>query len=176
MANAKALEKKKAFVADLAEKLKNSCVGVFVDYKGINAVDDTALRSNLRKSSSDYFVVKNTLLSRATDLAGLDGLDDVFKGATAVAISKDDYSSAAKILKKFSKDNDYFTIKAGFIEGKAVSTAEIEKLAELPSKEVLITNLLRAVNSPVSGLANVLSGVIRSFAIVLNAVGKKKSA
>lgn len=176
MANEKSLERKKAFVADLAERLKKSCVGVFVDYKGINAADDTSLRSKLRKVNSDYFVVKNTLLSRAAKIAGLESLDSVFKGSTAVAISQDDYSSAAKILYDFSKENDYFKIKSGFIEGKVVDTAKLEALAKLPSKEVLLSNLVRSLNAPISGIAIALNGTIRSLAIALSEVAKKKAA
>ena len=176
MANEKTLERKKAFVEDLARKLKGSCVGVFVDYKGINAVDDASLRSELRKSNSDYFVVKNTLLSRATKIAGLENLDSVFKGSTAVAISKDDYSSAAKILYEFSKNNDYFKLKAGFVEGKVVDTDEIKSLAKLPSKEVILSNLVRSLNAPISGMAIALNGTVRSLAIAISEVAKNKAA
>jgi len=176
MASEKILEKKKAFVAELAEKLKGSCVGVVVAFKGINAVDDTELRAKIRKSNSEYFVVKNTLLSRAVKLAGLGDLAESLKGSTAIAISKDDYSSAAKVLSEFSEKNDFFKLKAGFVEGKVVSQSEVEALAKLPSKEILVAMVLRALNSPISGLATVLQGTIRSLAIVLNAIKDKQAA
>ena len=176
MASTKVLEKKKAFVSDLAEKLKKSCVGVVVDYKGIPASEDSALRKQLREVKSDYFVVKNTLLGRAVKLANLSGLESFLKGSTAVAISEDDYSSAARILNDFSEKNDYFNIKAGFVEGEVINVEKIKELAKIPSKEVLLANLLRALNSPIAGFATVLNGTIRSFAIVINAIAKKQQA
>ena len=176
MASEKVLEKKKSYVSKLAKLLRSSCVGVVVDYSGISATDDAGLRRCLRESNSEYFVVKNTLLSRSAKQSGLDDLVQYLKGSTAIALSKDDYSSAARILVDFSKKNDYFKVKAGFIEGKVVDKKEIDALAKLPNKEVLVANLLRALNSPVSGLANVLSGTIRSLTIVLNAVSEKKAA
>ena len=176
MASTKVLEKKKAFVSELAEKLKKSCVGVVVDYKGIPASEDSALRKQLREAKSDYFVVKNTLLGRAVKLADLSGLEPFLKGSTAVAISEDDYSCAARILNDFSEKNDYFSIKAGFVEGEVINAEKIKELAKIPSKEVLLANLLRALNSPIAGFATVLSGTIRSLAIVINAIAKKQQA
>ena len=174
MASTKVLEQKKAFVSDLAEKLKKSCVGVVVDYKGISASEDSNLRRKLREAKSDYFVVKNTLLGRAVKLADLGDLESSLKGSTAVAISEDDYSSAARILNDFSEKNDYFNIKAGFVEGEVISVEKVKELAKIPSKEVLLTNLLRTLNSPMAGFATVLSGTIRSLAIVINAIAKKQ--
>ena len=175
MASTKKKKKKKAFVSDLAEKQK-SCVGVVVDYKGIPASEDSVLRKQLREAKSDYFVVKNTLLGRAVKLANLSGLESFLKGSTAVAISEDDYSSAARILNDFSEKNDYFNIKAGFVEGEVINVEKIKELAKIPSKEVLLANLLRALNSPIAGFATVLNGTIRSFAIVINAIAKKQQA
>ncbi len=176
MASVKVLDKKKAYVAGLVEKLKSSCVGVLVDYKGIDAVDDTVLRRQLRECGSDYFVVKNTLLLRAARLSGLEGLEPLLKGSTAVALSKVDYSLAAKILEEFSRKNDFFSIKAGFVEGKVVGKSEVEALAKLPSKDVLVATLLRDLGAPVTGLAVALNGIMRSLALVLNAVAEKRTA
>ena len=90
MPSEKVLEQKKQIVADLAEKIKASCVGVIVDYKGISVADDTALRKELREADVHYAVVKNTLLKRAADEAGISGLDEALNGTTAIAISNDD--------------------------------------------------------------------------------------
>lgn len=176
MPSNKVLEQKKALVSDLAEKLKNSCAGVFVNYKGINVADDTKLRKELREAGIEYAVIKNTMLLRASEQAGLDGLDSILKGTTAVAISKDDYASAARILSDFSKDNKSFKAKAGFIDGRVISQAEVDELAKLPNKEVLIAQVLGTMNAPIAGLATVLNGTIRSLAIVLSAIAEKQSA
>lgn len=172
----KILEQKKAFVADLAEKLKNSCAGVVINYKGINVVDDTKLRKELRESGVEYFVVKNTLLQRAAKEANVEGLESVLEGTTAIAISKEDHVAAARILCKFAEDNDYFQVKAGFIEGKVISEAEVKNLSKLPTRDVLIAKALGSLNAPISGLVNVLNGNIRGLVVALNAIAEKQSA
>lgn len=176
MPSQKVLEQKKALVSDLAEKLKSSCAGVFVSYKGINVADDTKLRKELREAGVEYTVVKNTLLLRACEEAGLSGLEPVLKGTTAVAISKDDYVAAARILCKFSESKDFFKTKAGFIDGETVDESKVKELSKLPSKEILVAQVLGTMNAPITGLATVLNGTIRSLAIALNAIAEKQSS
>ncbi len=176
MPSEKILEQKKALVASLSDKLKNSCAGVIVNYKGINVSDDTKLRKELRESGVEYFVVKNTLLQRAAKEAGLDGLEPVLEGTTAIAISKEDYVAAARILCKFADENDFFKAKAGFIEGKVISEAEVNNLAKLPTKEVLVAKALGGLNAPISGFVTVLNGTIRGLVVALNAIAEKQSA
>ncbi len=100
------LEKKQAQVAALAERIKGSIAGVVVDYKGINVEDDTKLRRELREAGVEYTVVKNTLLKRAAEDAGLEGLDPILEGTTAIATSADDYVASARILQKYADDHD----------------------------------------------------------------------
>lgn len=176
MPSEKILEQKKALVANLADKLQNSCAGVVVNYKGINVAEDTKLRKELRDSGIEYFVVKNTLLQRAAKEANLEGLNSVLEGTTAIAISKEDHVAAARILCNFSKNNDYYKAKAGFIEGKVIGEAEVNNLAKLPTKEVLVAKALGGLNAPISGLANVLNGTIRGLVVALNTIAKKQSA
>ncbi len=176
MPSEKILEQKKALVASLSDKLKNSCAGVIVNYKGINVSDDTKLRKELRESGVEYFVVKNTLLQRAAKEAGLDGLEPVLEGTTAIAISKEDHVAAARILCKFADENDFFKAKAGFIEGKVISEAEVNNLAKLPTKEVLVAKALGGLNAPISGFVTVLNGTIRGLVVALNAIAEKQSA
>ena len=176
MPSEKILAQKKALVEQLAEKLKNSCAGVFVEYKGITVEDDTKLRKELREANVEYSVIKNTLLSRAANEAGLEGLEPILKGTTAVALSADDYVAAAKILCKFAKDNEFFKAKAGFVDGKVIDKAEVENLSKLPSKEILVAQVLGTMNAPIAGLATVLNGTIRSLVIALNAIAQKQSA
>jgi len=172
----KVLEEKQAIVSKVVEKLKSSCAGVLVNYQGINVEDDTKLRKNLREAEVDYLVIKNTLLKRAAQDAGIDDLSESLHGATALAISKSDYVAASKILCNFAKDHDFFKIKAGFIDGKAINDKEVLNLAKLPSREVLIAQVLGGLNGPISGFANVLNGTLRGLVIALKAIADKKSA
>ena len=127
MPSKKVLEEKQQVVTDLAEQLKKSCVGVVVDYKGISVADDTKLRKELRESGDQYKVVKNTLLKLALKEAGIEGLDPVLEGTTAVALSDKDYIHAAKTLYTFEKNTKGATlkVKAGFIDGKVLSKDDV---------------------------------------------------
>lgn len=172
----KILEQKKQIVAELTEKLKSACAGVIVDYKGINVADDTKLRKELREAGVDYFVVKNTLLSRAAKEAGIEGLDPVLEGTTALAVSMEDHVAAARILCKFAEKNKSIKTKAGFVEGKVIDVAEVENLAKLPSKEVLIAQVLGGLNAPITGFVTVLNGTMKGLVVALNAIAEKQSA
>ncbi len=175
MPNAKVLEEKKAIVEELSEKLKNSSSGVLVDYKGINVADDTKLRKEMREAGVEYVVYKNSLIRFAAQKADLGELDAVLSGTTALAISADDLVAPAKIISEFAKKlKDKFEIKAGFVEGKVISAKEVQDLAELPPKEVLIATVLAGFNAPISGFVNVLNGNLRGLAVALNAIKEKK--
>ena len=132
------LERKKQMVADLSERIKNSCAGVVVDYKGINVEDDTKLRKELREAGVEYTVVKNTILGRAVEDAGLAGLEDVLEGTTAIATAADDYVASARILQKFADSHDNFSLKSGYLDGEVISMDKLMALAKLPSREVLL--------------------------------------
>ena len=170
MPSQKILEQKQAQVAALTEALKNSVTGVIVNYEGINVEDDTKLRKSLREAGCKYQVVKNTLLSRALKEAGIEGLDSVLEGTTAIAKILCEYAETA------AKANKKFAVKAGFIDGAAVDAAGVDALAKLPSKEVLIAQVLGGFNAPIQGFANVMSGTIRGLAVALNAICEKKAA
>ena len=156
MPNAKVLEQKKAQVASLVEKIKNSPAGVVVDYKGINVADDTALRKELREAGVDYMVVKNTMLRLAVKGTSLETLAEQFKGDTAIAFAhEEDPMSAARILCKY-QDGDKsqkFVVKAGFMEGKAMNAAETNAIAKLPNREGMLSMFAGALTSTLSGLA-----------------------
>ena len=156
MPSEKILEQKKQQVAELSEKLKTAVTGVIVDYKGITVADDTKLRKSLRESGDEYKVVKNTLLGRALKEAGIDGLDSVLEGTTAIAISQEDYVGAAKILCEYAEKNKNFQVKAGFVDGKMIDAEGVKNLAKLPSKEVLLAQVLGGLNAPITGFATVL--------------------
>lgn len=160
MPSQKVLEQKKALVADLSEKMKNAVSGVLVNYSGITVADDTKLRKELREAGVYYTVVKNTLVKLALKEAGIEGLDDVLNGTTALAMSENDLIAPAKILHEFASKNENFELKAGFMEGKALDKAEVEKIAKLPSKENLLCMVLYALNGNISGLARALQAVV----------------
>lgn len=174
MPSEKVLEQKKQFVTELSETLKSAHTGVIVSYKGITVEDDTKLRREIRESGSHYKVVKNTLLRFALKEAGIEGMEEVLKGTTAIAVSKDDYVSPARILVEYSEKHDAFEVKAGFIDGKAASAEEMKKLAKLPSKEILLSQTLRGLNGPISGFVTVLNGTLKSLVIALNAIAEKQ--
>ncbi len=163
MASEKILQQKQEYVEELAKKLENAAGGVIVDYKGITVAEDTALRKALREAGVDYFVVKNTLLKRAIDKAGITGVDEHLEGTTAIALHTDDIISAPKILYKQSQDcgDNRFNIKIGFIGKEAISVAEVEEYAKLPSKEVLISKLLFMLQSPMQRLAIAASEIAK---------------
>ncbi len=143
------LEQKKAIVAELSERLKNSVTGVVVSYQGINTEDDTKLRKELRENNVKYTVVKNTLLSRACEEAGLDELKPVLEGTTALATSDSEYAAAARILCGYAKDHDNFKVKSGYLDGAVVDMDTIVSLSKLPTRDVRLL-LTRAALTPAS--------------------------
>lgn len=159
------LAQKQAFVDELAEKLKASAAGVIVDYKGITVADDTAMRKELRENGVEYIVVKNTLLKRAAEIAGIEGLESALFGTTAIAISKEDIIIAPKLLYKRVEDSKgAFTIKLGYIGKSAISVAEVEQYAKLPSKETLLSQLVFMLQSPIQKLAIAISEIEKKSA------------
>ena len=170
MPSGKVLAEKQSTVQALTERLNGATAGVIVDYKGITVEADTALRRQLRKAGVEYSVVKNTLLSRAAENCGLDGLKEHLNGTTALATSSDPVA-AAKVLSEYSgKSNGAFSVKAGFVDKDGV-----DALAKLPSKEVLIAQVLGGFNAPITGFVNVLNGNIRGLVVALNAIAEKKN-
>ena len=160
MASAQILESKKAKVEAITEQLKNAAAGVIVDYKGITVSDDTALRKELRENGVEYFVVKNTILSRAIEGTSVEGMKSALEGTTAIALSKEDYTAAARILCKFADGHDNFKVKSGFLDGEVVDVATIESLAKLPSKEVLLATVCSAFQAPIAAFARAVQAIV----------------
>ena len=159
MASEKILNQKKKEVEELAEKFKKAKLVLLTDYKGINVEDVTKLRASLRTTDTEYKVIKNNITRRALDKCGYEGLDELLVGPTAVVMNNEDYLEAAKTIYNFSKDNDFYKIKGGIIEGKVMSADEIITLAKLPSKETLIGMLAGALLGNISKLAVALNEV-----------------
>ena len=159
--SAKVLEQKKQMVADLVDCLNNSVAGVVVDYKGITVADDTKLRKELREAGVKYTVVKNTLLGLAAKSAGLDDITNVLEGTTAIAISPEDQTAAARILQKYADaSKGKFSIKSGYLDGKVIDLAMIESLAKLPSRDILLATVCNAFNAPIAAFARVIQAVV----------------
>ena len=161
MPNAKVLTEKQAIVAGLTDKLKDAASGVLVDYKGITVAEDTALRAECRKNELDYAVVKNTLLRRAIDNVGMNEMDEVLNGTTSMALSNGDPIAPMRVINKFAKqfNGAKFTIKAGFMDGKVLPLDDVFALAELPSKDALLGQVLGMMLAPITSLAIVLKAI-----------------
>ncbi len=153
------IAKKAEQVAAVAEQFKNASSVVVVDYLGLTVEEATNLRAELRKAGVQFSVIKNSVLTRAAKEAGLEGMEDIFKGPSAVAFSNEDVVAPAKILADFAKKIEALEIKAGVIEGKVSSREEIEALAKLPSREGLLSMLLSVLQAPVRNTALAIKAV-----------------
>ena len=153
MANQAIIKQKEEEVNSLAEKMQNAKLVLFADYRGITVEDVTNLRSTLRKSNSEYKIVKNNISRRALEKCGIEGLNEAVEGPTAVIIGKDDYLEPAKAIYEYTKDHDFYKIKGGVVEGKVMTAEEIVTLAKLPSRETLIGMLAGGLLGTISRLA-----------------------
>jgi large subunit ribosomal protein L10 len=165
MANAKILAEKELAVAEVTEKFKASASTIIADYRGLNVAQVTQLRKSLREAGIEFVVLKNSLARRASANAELSALDEYLTGPTAIAFSKDDLVAPAKILTDFAKKNDKLSVKGGVVEGRVVGYDQIKALAELPSRDGLLSMLLSVLQAPV-----------RNFALAVKAVAEKKEA
>lgn len=149
----KILNAKKAVVQEISDKMKDSAAVVVVDYRGLTVAQVTELRKQLREANVDMTVYKNTMTRRAAEEHGYEGLNEFLTGPNAIAFSKDDVIAPAKVLNNFAKENDKLEIKAGIIEGNIVSVDEIKALADLPSREGLLSMLLSVLQAPMRNVA-----------------------
>ena len=154
-----AIAKKETLVQAAAEKFESAASVVIVDYRGLTVEEVTNLRKQLRDAGVEMKVIKNSILSRAAKKVGLDGLDEVFTGPTAVAFSNDDVVAPAKIIDEFAKDAKALKIKGGVIEGKVSSVEQITALAKLPNREGLLSMLLSVLQAPVRNVAYAVKAV-----------------
>ena len=171
-----AIAAKEAQVNEIVEKLQKSQSVILYDYRGLTVEEVTALRNEFRKAGVEYRVIKNTLIGRAAEKIGCEGLDQYLAGPTAVAFGYEDPVAPAKILNNYVKKIKKTEIKAGIVEGKVIDANGVTALADLPSKEVLIAKMLGSMNSPITGLVSVLSGTMRNLVYALNSIKEKKEA
>ena len=148
-----AIEAKKQIVQEIADKFKASKSTIVVDYRGLNVAEVTELRKQLRDAGIDFKVYKNTLTRLAAESAELAELNSVLTGPNAIAFSNEDVVAPAKILNDFAKKHEALEIKAGVIEGNVASVEEVKALAELPSREGLLSMLLSVLQAPIRNLA-----------------------
>jgi len=170
------LRVKEAEVAEVQQKLSEAQSIVFLDYRGLTVKEVTDLRNKMREAGVEYKVIKNTVIRRAAGNIGIEGLDDVLAGPTAVAFGIQDPVAPAKVLVDFVKAIKKTEIKGGVLSGKAIDAKGVSYLANLPSKEELLAKMMGSLNAPVTGLVMVLSGVMRNFVCALNAIREKKEA
>jgi len=159
MPNANVLREKKEIVEELTRKLKSQA-GVFVDYSGINVMEDTEMRVKMREADVDYSVIKNTLMRFAIKNVGFEALESILSGTTSLAVSKSDPAAPARIIKEYAdKLTNCFEIKGGFMEGRVLTVSEVNSLASIPPLPVLQAQLLGTMLAPITSLAIVLKAI-----------------
>lgn len=168
------LERKQQIAQDLHGRFERAKVVILTDYKGLNVGAMTELRRRLKQAGIEYRVVKNSLLERAATDTPADVLKDTFKGPSAIALSYDDPVAPAKVLTQFAKENDKLKIRLGVLNGKVIGEADIKNLADLPSREVLLAQLLGVLNAVPTSFVRVLSAVPGGLVNVLNAVKEQR--
>ena len=165
---------KELIVSEVAESL-NQAKGVYLtDFTGLNVEDMNELRKTFRESSIQFRVVKNTLARRSVEEAGYEGLLEYLSGPTAFAFTNTDPSMPARIINEFAKKKEKPKIKALIFEGEIIDSAQVERIANLPPREVLVAKLLGTLNAPLTNLASTLNGIISKFVRTLHAIKEQK--
>jgi large subunit ribosomal protein L10 len=169
-------DNKQQQVAQMHDKLKQAKAVFLADFRGMTVGKATTLRNELRAASVEYKVFKNTLFDLAAQETDMVCLAPYLAGPTAVAISYDDPVGAAKVLSKFAKDpQGAFVLKAGVLSGKLLDVAQIQALADLPSREVLIAKMLGSMQAPATNFVGVLAALPGSLVRVLDAIRVQKA-
>ena len=162
-------------VADIAEQFKEATATVVTEYRGLTVANLAQLRRSLGESAT-YTVAKNTLVKRAAAEAGIEGLDELFTGPTAIAFVKGEPVDAAKAIKNFAKDHKSLVVKGGYMEGRALSLEEVNRIADLESREVLLAKLAGAMKGNLSKAAGLFNAPASQVARLAAALQEKKAA
>ena len=163
-------EKKKDIVESLQEAFDKCSIGILTDYRGLTTAEISALRRKMTEAGVEYRVVKNSLAQIAFRNAGREDIADLFSGPVAVALGYGEVPDTAKAVSEYISDNkSTLEVKSGFFGDTVLSSKEIESLAKLPTKEVLIAQVIGGIQSPITGLVNVLAGPIRNVMGALQA-------
>jgi large subunit ribosomal protein L10 len=167
-------EQKAAAISDFSDNIGKATNAFVLDFKGITVPQVTELRKQVRESGSEYVVVKNTLALIGIKDSPLTKLSTHFTGMTAIAYNTTDPVALAKVLTKFAKDVPTVQFKGALLAGQVVAATEIQNIANLPSREELLGKLLYLMQHPIRGLAVVLNGTLRNFAVVLDQIAQQK--
>ena len=170
------IAEKQQIAEDLRDRFSKSAIIVVTDYKGLDVAAMNDLRRKLRAEQIEYQVVKNTLLIRASEDNDVALIKDYFKGPSAIALSYDDPVAPAKVLSQFAKEHDKLEIKVGVMDGQVLDANAIQALAKLPSREVLLGQLLSALNAVPTSFVRTIAEVPRSLVNVLAAIRDQKEA
>lgn len=170
------IEAKQAVVQDLKNRLVNSKVVIFSDYRGLNVAEITELRSRLRKVGVEFKVVKNTLMRFALREAGMVEVEPYLEGPNAVVFGYQDPVEPAKVVSDFIKEYKKLGIKVGILDQKVIEAQDIEALAALPAREVILARVLGGLQGPIRGFVYVLSANLTGLARVINAIKEQKEA
>lgn len=162
-------------VADIAEQFKESTAALVTEYRGLTVANLAELRRSLGASAT-YSVAKNTLVKRAASEAGVDGLDELFAGPTAIAFITGEPVDAAKAIKTFAKEHKALVIKGGYMDGRALTVAEVERIADLESREVLLAKLAGAMKGNLAKAAGLFNAPTSQVARLAAALQEKKAA
>src|SRR5215212_4949209 len=171
----KTREQKQKDLEALAQQFQASSAGMLVGFTKLTVAKDQELRRRLAEAGASYTVVKNTLARKAAAGTPFEGATEHFKGVTALALAEGDPVQLSKAISKFAKDNpEIFSFKAGVVEGRVVELRDVEALATLPPKEVLISKIMFLINAQAQRLATVISAVPRNLAIVVKQAADQK--
>jgi large subunit ribosomal protein L10 len=162
-------------VADIAERFRDSAATLITEYRGLTVANLAELRRSLAGSAT-YAVAKNTLIKRAASDAGIEGLDELFAGPTAIAFVTGEPVDAAKAIKTFAKENKALVIKGGYMDGHPLTVAEVERIADLESREVLLAKLAGAMKGNLAKAAGLFSAPASQFARLAAALQEKKAS
>lgn len=166
---------KESMVDEIVSQFKDHPNFIITSYMGSSVADLEALRKNLKKASSDYLVVKNSILKVVFDKLKLENEASRIESGMGIGFSGDDIISTCKVMVNFSKDHDKFKIKGAVVDGKVLEPEKVKILAMLPSKEVLLAQVVGGIKSPITGFVNTLSAVLRKFVYVVDAIKVSKS-
>lgn len=164
------IAEKEQAVEGLSRRLSGARCLYVTDFTGLDVAAMTELRRRLAEAQVDFVVVKNTLARRALSGSAFEPLVEQLEGPSAFAVSRDDVVVAAKILTDFAREREKPRIKAGVIEGQVVSIEEIRRIADLPSREVLLAQLVGSARAPVAGLVTTLHGLLAKFVRTVDAL------
>ena len=168
-------EAKAREVEEFEQVLQGATSVVLADFTGLDVAAVSDLRRKCRAAGVEYHVIKNTLAKRAVQRVGLEEIETLLAGPNAWAVHKSDQVAAAKVLADFGKTHPNLKIRGGIVDGKLVSIQEVQALAKLPSRDVLLSQVLSVMQSPMTGFAGVLASMLRGFANAVDALAKKRA-